>query len=270
MDSVHEKYRMLSDALKKTDGIAVAFSGGTDSSFLLYAAKEALGEKVLAVTAASPFVPKREVQAAKAFCETYGIRHTVIPASALNIDGLRHNPPDRCYLCKRQIMGAILEEARRQGITWVAEGANADDETQYRPGTRAVKELGVLSPLKEAGLTKAEIRQLSLEMGLPTWDKPANACLATRFLTNEPITDEGLLAVEAAEDLLHDKGFLQVRVRLHNDLVRIETPTNDLSRFIASDAPSAVCALLKQKGFRFITLDLEGYKTGNMDVLGKL
>ncbi|MBR0537314.1 MAG: 7-cyano-7-deazaguanine synthase, partial [Clostridia bacterium] len=161
MDGVYEKYRMLSDALQKTDGIAVAFSGGTDSSFLLYAAKEALGEKVLAVTAASPFVPKREVQAAKAFCETYGIRHTVIPASALNIDGLRHNPPDRCYLCKRQIMGAILEEARRQGITWVAEGANADDETQYRPGTRAVKELGVLSPLKEAGLTKAEIRQLS-------------------------------------------------------------------------------------------------------------
>ncbi len=265
MDLLHEKDRALRARLRGFGSLAVAFSGGVDSAFLLAAAHEELGDRVLAVTAAPVFTPGREQKEAREFCLSRGIRQTVIPASELDVDGVRHNPPDRCYHCKLEIFGKIIAAARDAGIDVVAEGSNADDTGDYRPGMRAVRELGVLSPLLEAGLSKAEIRALSREMDLPTWDKPSFACLASRFAYGETITDEKLAMVDRAEQLLMDEGFRQFRVRIHGSLARIEVLPEDLERITKAERRERICSALREYGFSYVTLDLAGYRTGSMN-----
>lgn len=265
MDVPYEKYEKLKAWLRDCGGIAVAFSGGVDSTFLLQVAHDVLGERAVAVTAAPVFVPPRELREAVEFCRSHGIRQIVIPSEELNINSVRHNPPDRCYHCKREIFGNILRVARENNITTVAEGSNTDDTGDYRPGMRAIRELGVKSPLLEAELSKSDIRMLSRELGLPTWNKPSFACLASRFVYGEPITDEKLSMVDRAEQLLMDLGFRQFRVRIHGNLARIELLPEDLELLIRQDLREQVYRALKEYGFSYVTLDLAGYRTGSMN-----
>ena len=265
MDQLHEKYKNLQSRLRELGSLAVAFSGGVDSTFLLQVAHDVLGDCALAVTAAPPFVPSREQKEAADFCRESGIRQIVIPPEALDIDSIRHNPPDRCYHCKRMIFGRIIKTAEQNGISHVAEGSNTDDTGDYRPGMRAIRELGVLSPLLEADLSKSDIRTLSKELSLPTWDKPSFACLASRFVYGETITDERLSMVDRSEQLLLDLGFRQFRVRIHGDLARIEILPVDFDRIMDAECRAKIYSELKSYGFSYVTLDLAGYRTGSMN-----
>ena len=265
MDTVHEKYELLKSALLSYGSIVVAFSGGVDSTFLLKVAHDLLGDQAVAVTAAPVFVPRREQNEALSFCSEQKIRQIIIPAEQLNIDSIRHNPPDRCYHCKREIFGKILEVAAQNGISTVAEGSNLDDTGDYRPGMRAIHELGIVSPLLEAGLTKAEIRQLSQELGLETWNKPSFACLASRFVYGEAITDKRLSMVDQAEQTLLDLGFRQFRVRIHGDLARIEILPEEFAQIMKAETRDRITRNLKEYGFSYVTLDLTGYRTGSMN-----
>ena len=270
MDTLHSKYDALRGRLQELGSLAVAFSGGVDSTFLLQVAHDILGDRALAVTAAPPFVPVREQKEASDFCRESGIRQITIPAEALDLDGIRPNPPDRCYHCKRMIFGRIIEAAKEAGISHVAEGSNTDDTGDYRPGMRAIRELGVLSPLLDAGLSKADIRTLSKELALPTWDKPSFACLASRFVYGEAITDERLAMVDRAEQLLLDLGFRQFRVRIHGDLARIEILPEDFDRIMTPEVRRQITTALKEYGFSYVTLDLSGYRTGSMNEVLKI
>lgn len=270
MDTLHTKYDALRSRLQELGSLAVAFSGGVDSTFLLQVAHDVLGDRALAVTAAPPFVPVREQKEASDFCREAGIRQIVIPSEALDLDGIRHNPPDRCYHCKRMIFGRIIEAAKGAGIPHVAEGSNTDDTGDYRPGMRAIRELGVLSPLLDAGLSKADIRTLSKELELPTWDKPSFACLASRFVYGEAITDERLSMVDRAEQLLLDLGFRQFRVRIHGDLARIEILPEEFERIMTPEVRGQITRALKEYGFSYVTLDLSGYRTGSMNEVLKI
>ena len=265
MDEAHLKKSKLEEILKSLGSVAVAFSYGVDSTFLLKTAHGVLGEHAVAVTACFCLFPASELRAAAAYCAREGIRHITVSPEELPIDGFRSNPPDRCYLCKRQMFETIIGKARAAGLAFVAEGSNADDALDYRPGMAAVAELGVKSPLLEAGLTKAEIRLLSKEMGLPTWDKPSLACLASRFPYGEPLTEETLSMVEKAERYLLDTGFRTVRVRVHGDIARIETDPSEFSRFLQHGTAAAVRGYLTGLGFRYVALDLGGYVTGSMN-----
>ncbi len=265
MDQLHKKYNNLQSRLRELGSLAVAFSGGVDSTFLLQVAHDVLGDCALAVTAAPPFVPSREQKEAADFCRESGIRQIVIPPEALDIDSIRHNPPDRCYHCKRMIFGRIIKTAEQNGISHVAEGSNTDDTGDYRPGMRAIRELGVLSPLLEADLSKSDIRTLSKELSLPTWDKPSFACLASRFVYGETITDERLSMVDRSEQLLLDLGFRQFRVRIHGDLARIEILPVDFDRIMDAECRAKIYSELKSYGFSYVTLDLAGYRTGSMN-----
>ena len=265
MDVLHEKNERLKQILLGCSSIAVAFSGGVDSAFLLQTAHGVLGGNVLAITAAPVFVPQRELEEAKAFCRDRGIPHIIIPAEGLNINAIRHNPPDRCYHCKKMIFGKIREVAAGNGIQCIAEGSNMDDTGDYRPGMKAIRELSVISPLLEAGLSKADIRTLSKELGLPTWNKASFACLASRFVYGEAITDEKLSAVDQAEQLLMDLGFRQFRVRIHGTLARIELLPEDIDRAAERETREYLSAKLRQFGFSYVTLDLAGYRTGSMN-----
>ena len=265
MDVLHEKYMRLKASLAGYGSVAVAFSGGVDSTFLLQTAHEVLGDHAVAVTAAPIFVPPRELEEAQAFCRERGIRQNVISAEELNLDGIRHNPPDRCYHCKKEIFGKILTVAAREGIAVVAEGSNMDDIGDYRPGMLAIQELKVCSPLLEAGLTKQDIRDLSKEVGLSTWDKPSFACLASRFVYGETITDEKLRMVDRAEQLLFELGFRQFRVRIHGNLARIELLPMELRRAAEEETREIIVSKLKEFGFSHVTLDLAGYRIGSMN-----
>ena len=235
------KLEQLRERLRGIGSAAVAFSSGVDSTFLLHVAHEEIGERVVAVTAHSHSFPKRELDDAAAFCRTEGIRHEIMYSEELNIPGFAENPPDRCYHCKRELFGKILAFAHNKGLSAVLEGSNMDDDGDYRPGRRALQELGILSPLHDVGLTKAEIRLLSLDMGLPTSDKPSFACLASRFPYGEHITAAGLERVEKAEQWLLDAGLglKQLRVRSHGDVARIEVPPADIPRLAALAAEIA-------------------------------
>ena len=259
------KLEHLRAALREIGSAVVAFSSGVDSTFLLRVAHEELGERVVAATIRSHTFPKRELDEAAAFCRAEGVRHKIIDSEELDIPGFAENPPDRCYHCKRELFGRLLAFARENGLAAVLEGSNIDDDGDYRPGRRAIRELGIVSPLHEAGLTKAEIRALSREMGLPTSDKPSFACLASRFPYGERITASGLERVEKAEQWLLDAGLdlTQLRVRSHGDLARIEVPPGDIPR-LASRA-AEIAAAFKDLGFAYVTLDLSGYRTGSMN-----
>ncbi len=260
-----EKLKRLRERVRGIGSAVVAFSSGVDSTFLLHVAHEELGERVVAATIRSHTFPKRELDEAAAFCRAEGVRHALIASDELNIPGFAENPPDRCYHCKRELFSKLLAFAHENGLAAVLEGSNLDDDGDYRPGRRAIRELGIVSPLHEAGLTKAEIRVLSREMGLPTFDKPSFACLASRFPYGERITGLGLERVEKAEQWLLDAGWglTQLRVRSHGDLARIEVPPADIPRLAAR--ASEIAAAFKDLGFAYVTLDLLGYRTGSMN-----
>ena len=236
-----------------------------DSTFLLKAAQEALGDKVIAVTASSCSFPKRELEEAKAFCEKNGIRQIIVESEELDIDGFRQNPKNRCYLCKHELFEKIWEIAKENGMNAVAEGSNMDDNGDYRPGLIAVKELGVSSPLRQAELSKAEIRELSKEMGLPTWDKQSFACLSSRFVYGETISEEKLGMVEKAEQLLLDYGFHQVRVRIHGLLARIEIMPEEFPKLLKKNVREDIAKKFKEYGFTYVTMDILGYRMGSMN-----
>ena len=263
MKSLNEKYDLLLRSLRAAGSLAVAYSAGVDSTFLLAAAHEALGENVLALTAVTAAIPRREVREATEFTAARGVRHALVEVDALSVPAFRDNTPDRCYHCKKHIFSTLWARARAEGIELLAEGSNLDDDHDYRPGHRAIRELGVLSPLREAGLTKAEIRALSERLGLDTAAKPSFACLASRVPYGEGITAEKLRRIDDAEEVLRGLGFGQYRVRSHGDLARIEVPETELERlfFLRREVRAALTDL----GFVYVTMDLQGFQSGSMN-----
>lgn len=259
------KYTELKNYLRSLESVAVAFSSGVDSTFLLYAAKEALGDQVLAVTASSCSFPVRELNEAKAFCEEHGIKQEVVKSEELAIEGFSHNPKNRCYLCKHELFEKIRNIADRAGIKEVVEGSNLDDNGDYRPGLMAVAELGVKSPLRQIGFSKEQIRILSKYLGLPTWNKQSFACLSSRFPYGEEITEKKLGMVDQAEQLLLDLGFHQLRVRIHDTIARIELEPSEFDRFMQEQVRLQVYRKFKKIGFTYVTLDVLGYRTGSMN-----
>jgi len=271
MDELHEKKRRLEEYLRNLQSVAVAFSSGVDSTFLLKVAHDVLGDRVIAVTASAKSFPAREQREAEDFCADAGIRQIVVDADVMSIPGFRDNPADRCYLCKKEIFTKLIDAATEAGFPTVVEGSNRDDESDYRPGMRAIAELQVRSPLRELGFTKEDIRELSREAGLPTWRKQSFACLATRFVYGEPITEEKLVMVDRAEQYLLDRGFHNVRVRLHGDIARIEINRAEFAQIIEPETVSELNGQFRKIGFRYVTLDLGGYEQGSMNrpILGR-
>lgn len=265
MCKIEEKRIRLEELLRSWDTVAVAFSGGVDSSCLLAEAKRVLGDRVIAITAQAPNFPEEEMEEAAEFCEKLGVRQIRIPLAMKDLEVIRHNPQDRCYHCKKAIFTRLLDEAGKWGASILADGTNADDLSDYRPGLLALSQLSVKSPLAEVGLTKAEIRELLHRENLPVWTKPAYACLATRIPTGEEITEEKLLAIGRAERELHRLGFLQVRVRHHGEVARIEILRSDRVQFSNPELWDQVDQAVKAAGFRFAALDLGGYRMGNMN-----
>lgn len=262
---LQEKLNKLEDNIRELGSLAIGFSGGVDSSFLLAVAHNVLGENVIAVTGADASVPERELKEAVSFCKERGIRHIVCKVDPLKEEGYRHNGPDRCYFCKHGIFTEVKKIADENGIAFMAEGSNMDDVGDYRPGLKAAAELSVKSPLREAGLYKRDIRQISKAMGLPTWSKPAYACLASRFVYGEEITEEKLHMIDRAEQFLIEQGFFEERVRLHGKLVRIEVPAGDIERLASDTLRESVYKKFKEIGFMFVTIDMHGYRQGSMN-----
>ena len=262
--SLEDKYQRLLAIIAGHGRVAVAFSGGVDSSLLCRAAREAVGDGAIAITLVSPMMPSDDLATARLIAAQTGIAHFLIEDPVLD-EPVAANPIDRCYHCKKIEFARIAELAAAKGLRVVLDGSNRDDESDYRPGLKALAELGVCSPLREAGLTKAEIRELSRELGLPTWDKPAAACLGSRIPYGDRITLEKLRMIDRAEQALRAHGFRQCRVRHHGDIARLEVAPAERARFFDEARLDAVSRDIKAAGYRYVCLELEGYRTGSLN-----
>jgi len=261
----NEKYLNLINYLKDLGSVVVAFSGGVDSTFLLKVAKEALGDKAAALTINSPYIPKWEIEEAKGLVKEIKIRHEFLEVPTI-IDEIKFNPKDRCYLCKTAVFTMVKEFAAKNGYKYVVDGTNADDINDYRPGLRALKELDIKSPLLENGLSKKEIREFSKELNLPTWNKPPYACILSRIPYGTELKVEEFEKIEKSERYLMDKGFMAVRVRSHGDLARIEVPREDIHRLFNENLLNEISVKLKEFGFSYVSLDMQGYKIGSLNI----
>jgi uncharacterized protein len=265
MDELEAKEQRLQEELEKTTSLIVAYSGGVDSAYLAYAAHRALGERMLAVTALSASYSARDRREAEKVVAQLSFRHEFIETDELSNPAYRANTPERCYFCKDELFEKLDELAAKRGYAAVAYGINADDRGDWRPGQRAAREHRVLTPLLDAGLTKADIRELARRAQVPVWDRPASACLSSRIAYGIEVTPERLAIVEKGEQALRALGFRQFRVRYHEDLVRLEIAKDELSRALTPEMARQFVEIFKPLGFKFITLDLEGYRTGSLN-----
>jgi uncharacterized protein len=259
------KYAQVRERLERCGRVLVAYSGGVDSTLLAKVARDVLGDGAIAVTAVSASYPRRELREAVALAEEIGIRLEIVHSEELEDENYARNPTNRCYFCKSELFTQLERISRTLGVGHIAYGANADDAGDYRPGMEAAQERGVHAPLLEAGMTKDDVRRLSRELGLRTWDKPAFACLSSRFPYGTRITPENLAQVDAAEDALYERGFRQFRVRHHGEIARIEVPPSEMRRFLDDSVRDDVVERLLALGFRYVSLDLRGYRSGSMN-----
>ncbi len=265
-DDLASKYDYLKTILKEMGRVLIAFSGGVDSTLLLKVAKDVLGDEVLAVTALSETTSRHERKDAIDLAKALGAKHLQVQTHELKLPDFVKNPENKCYICKKDRFGGLIEIARKNGYHYVIDGGNQDDHRDYRPGIQAIEELGVRSPLSEAGFSKQEIRTLSKQLNLPTWDKPSYACLASRIPYHSPITEDKLRQVDAGEEFLRELGLSgQIRVRHHNEIARLEMDAQDLRQFMQSALRSKVIEHFRGLGFTYITLDLEGYNMGSLN-----
>ena len=263
--NVEEKLSKLKEVVSKLDSVVVAFSGGVDSTLVTKVCYDVLKDNSMAVTARSETYPDFEFKEAQKLSKEIGIKHLVIDTSELAIEGFADNPPERCYFCKTELFGKLKDIAKQHSFLNVADGANLDDTQEFRPGLQASKELNVRSPLKEAGMTKKDIREVSKMLNLPNWNKPAYACLSSRFPYGQSITEEKLSMVSEAEKYLRDLGLVQFRVRHHETIARIEVLPEDIHILTNSPAREELTAKFKEIGFTYVTLDLAGYRSGSMN-----
>ncbi|MEE9532066.1 MAG: ATP-dependent sacrificial sulfur transferase LarE [Syntrophobacteria bacterium] len=263
--SLEEKYDHLRNIIIKADSAIIAFSGGVDSTFLLKVCVDEIEERALAVTARSETFPDRELKEAKDLARLIGARHFIIDSEELEVPGFSNNPPNRCFLCKSELFSKLKQVGEDHGIPWIFDGSNLDDQGDFRPGRAAARQLGVRSPLEEAGLGKEEIRALSKMLNLPTWDKPAFACLSSRFPYHTKITRPALRQIEDAENFLWHLGMREFRVRHHDTIARIELGERELSLFWQDHQRHKIVQHFKSLGYKYVTLDLQGYRTGSMN-----
>ncbi|MBV8054634.1 MAG: ATP-dependent sacrificial sulfur transferase LarE [Deltaproteobacteria bacterium] len=265
MNSLDAKLQRLRESFRAMRSVMIAFSGGVDSSFVLRVAHNTIGERVLALTTTSPTMPDDDRLNAITIAQTLGVRHLIVESNELEIAGYASNPVNRCYLCKYNLFTVCVEKARELGIETIVDGLNLDDLHDYRPGIKAAAEMDVRHPLVEAELAKAEIRELSRLLGLPTWDRPASPCLSSRFPYGTQITLQALRQVERGEQVLRSLGFRVARVRYHGEVARIEVEASEMGRMLDATIREAVDRELKKIGFRFVALDLRGFRSGSLN-----